>query len=300
MTGAVTVLVATHDGEAWIDQQMRSILDQHGVDVHVVVSDDASTDATPALLERWARDPRVTLLPSGRFGSPQANFYRLIADADVAGADGIAFADQDDVWLLDKLSTQLGQLDSADAVSSNVTAVFPRRRLLLDKAQPQRALDFVFESAGPGCTFLLSPSAFTAVREVVVGDERTARTAAHDWLTYAVVRAKGMRWHIDSQPTVEYRQHGGNAMGANVGLRQASVRMRDLRGGDYRRDCALIAEIAADVAEPVLAERLELVAAHLRSDRHRDRKALLRGLDELRRRPRDRAALRLAITLGIW
>lgn len=43
--------------------------------------------------------------------------------------------------------------------SSNVTAFWPaNKRKLVSKAQPQRTSDFMFEAAGPGCTYLLQGS----------------------------------------------------------------------------------------------------------------------------------------------
>ena len=68
----VTVLMATYngmaEGGAWLDEQVDSVLAQAGVEVRLVVSDDASSDGTRAhLQERAAADPRimvVTVLPA--------------------------------------------------------------------------------------------------------------------------------------------------------------------------------------------------------------------------------------------
>lgn len=292
--------MATHNGAAFLKDQVDSILRQQDVDLRLIVSDDASSDGTPSLLQEYARDPRIVVLPPGTFGSAQANFYRLITEAPTDGAAAIAFADQDDVWLPGKLSAQLAQLASNDAVSSNVTATFGDRRVTLDKAQPQRALDFVCESAGPGCTYLLSPTAFTAVREVVRHDPRVAGTAAHDWLIYAIVRASGLRWHIDDAATVDYRQHASNVIGANLGPRQARIRLGRIRSGGFRLDCALTAEIAADVADGDQAAALHRIAQLLRDRRLRSRSALARQVSRLRRRRRDRVLLRAVTLAGLW
>lgn len=292
--------MATHDGADFVGDQIDSILEQEGVDVRIIISDDASSDGTPDIVLARASDPRITVLPAGRFGSAQANFYRLIRDADVAGAAGVAFADQDDVWHRDKLRRQLTLLGVADAVSSNVVATFDSRRVRLDKAQPQRGFDYVCESAGPGCTFLLSPSAFSLVRDVVRGDARVDATAAHDWLAYAIVRAGGMRWHIDDEPTVDYRQHSKNVTGANLGTRQARIRLDRIRSGGFREDCARVAEIAADVAEGARATSLHDIARLLRDSGGRARLDLASRVGQLRRRPRDRIVLRGVILLGLW
>jgi len=302
----VAVLLATHNGERFLAEQLRTILDQQGVRGRVVVSDDASSDATVRIL-RDLDDDRIVLLPSGRFGSPQANFFRLIRDADVSGATAVAFADQDDRWHLDRLERQLAQLGArgADAVSSSVTAFWSRpgereRTAYLDKAQPQTRLDFLLESAGPGCTFVLTADAFDRIRDVVRSHPLVSDSVPHDWTVYAIARAIGLRWHIDPEPTIDYRQHGANATGANRGIASAVNRIGRLRSGDYRSQCASVAALAASLAMGRERELLERVAPlFLRGDR-RSRTALRRLVPELRREPMERRMLDVALRLGVW
>lgn len=305
-SGRVVVLLATHNGEAFLEEQVASILAQRGVSVHLVVSDDASTDGTGAILETIARDERVTLLPRGRFGTPQANFLRLMREAPVEGASAIAFADQDDLWHLDKLERQLGLLErlGVDAVSSNVTAFWQRadgsrRTELISKAQPQVALDFLLESAGPGCTFVMGHRAFASVR-AALGHVRDDGSVPHDWLAYAIVRASGGRWHIDAAPTLDYRQHGQNATGANSGLPQAITRFRRLASGEYRAQCGAVARLSAAVADDAQRPRLERIAPLFERTDLGARLALRRIARELRRETRERRLLRMALLLGIW
>lgn len=301
MSPVIVVLMATHDGSLHLDEQIGSILDQRAVEVRIIVSDDASTDGTAEVLERHARDPRVRVLQPGRFGSSRGNFLRLLREVDAAGADAVAFADQDDVWHRDKLARHAAHLaDGADAVSGDVTAVFDHRRVVVRKSQPQRELDFVCESGGPGCTYLLSATTYRAIREVVLHDPRVDRAAQHDWLVYAIARSMGLDWRFDATPLVDYRQHGANVVGANVGVRAAIARARQLRSGAFRRDCAIVAEIAADVAPAPLAARLSRLAADLRTWDAAARGRVLRAMPSLRRRRRDRVALGAATVLRQW
>ncbi|WP_175414086.1 glycosyltransferase [Agrococcus sp. SGAir0287] len=295
------MLLASHDGEQWIEAQLRSILAQRDVDVRILVSDDASTDGTRDVVARMAvHDERVVLLPGGTYGSAIANFLHLIREADVSGADAVAFSDQDDVWHLDRLARQLPRLDDADGTSGNVTAVYPRRRVLIEKHHPQRRLDFVCESAGPGSTFVLSPAAFARVREVATTDARVDDAAQHDWLVYAIVRAAGMRWTIAEESLLDYRQHGTNVVGANVGVRSALARLRQLRSGAFRADAARVARIASDVAAGPLRVELAHVAELLERDDAAARRELAALTPELRRRPREQRLLRAAIAVGAW
>ncbi|WP_405217574.1 glycosyltransferase [Agrococcus sp. Ld7] len=303
----VLVLLATHNGARYLREQLDSILGQQGVAVRVVASDDGSTDATPSLLADAAADPRVSVLPPGRFGTPQANFLRLLRDADLADADAVALADQDDIWHADKLARQLELLDrhAVDATSSNVTAFWERpdgsrRREVIDKAQPQRELDFLLESAGPGCTFLLRSTAFLSVRDVLTTHPLVDPSVPHDWLIYAVTRALGLRWRIDATPTMDYRQHDRNATGANRGVRPALVRARRMASGAYRMQALAVARLTAAVATPALRPQLERIAPLFERSTFASRAALRRLVPELRRAPGERRLLHIALRLGTW
>ncbi len=297
----IAVLLAAHDGAAYLDQQLDSILDQQGVDVRVVVSDDGSTDGTLDLLHRRiAVDARVSLLPAlVPSGSSAGNFARLLRDADVQDADFIALSDQDDVWLPGKLARHAAILAAADVegVSSDVTAVSPDgRRRLVRKAFPQRSYDWVCESPGPGSTFLLTPKLASLVRGVLSDHaDLAARVDYNDWLIYAICRARGWGWHIDAQPSVDYRQHTANVMGANLGLRARLGRLTQTRDGWHRGQALAVIDVGSTVAPSVAA-----LDALRRDVAGPARGPLLRRTPELRRRPRDRAVLAALVLTGNW
>jgi rhamnosyltransferase len=300
----IAVLLATHDGAAWLDEQLDSILGQRDVDVRVIVSDDASADATPDLLAtRLSADPRITVLPPlPASGSAAANFARLFRDADVSGCDFVALSDQDDVWMADKLVRHAALLSDGDldGISSEVTAVGPDgSRRLVRKAFPQRPYDWVCESPGPGSTFLLTPRLVSLVADVVRSGLAES-VQFNDWLVYAVCRARGWRWHIDAAATVDYRQHDDNVMGANHGRQAALSRFRLITARWHREQALAVVDAALSVVprENQLAVRklrAELVGTGLAP-----RVALARQAWQLRRRPRDRALLAALLLAGIW
>ncbi|MGO3758134.1 MAG: glycosyltransferase [Agrococcus casei] len=298
----VLVLLATHDGERYLHEQIASILNQEGVDVHVVISDDASTDGTWQLLQEAASDDRITVLPQGRFGSAQHNFYRLIRCADVTGFDAIGFSDQDDIWEPWKLKVHLGALlDTAspvDAVSSDVMAFREDGTTsVVRKSRPQRRFDYIFESGGPGSTFLLSPSSFSIVSGQLQSDEPDM---AHDWLIYALIRASGRRWHIDGQPSVRYRQHDANVLGESRGLRPILQRLGQIRSGRFRMDVMEALTSALSVADPTIRPSLEQLLVEVQSNSVGSRSRLLGRAREFRRSPRDRAALGIIFAFNLW
>jgi rhamnosyltransferase len=262
----VRVLLATYNGALWLDEQIQSIVAQQGVRVSVIASDDASSDQTPALLDAWSIRSDLVALPcvSERFGSAHRNFLRLIRDTPLGDADYFALADQDDIWLANKLLRGIDCLRSvrAHAYSSNVTAFWADgSKYRIDKAQPQRSYDYLFGSPGPGCTFVFPRLEFVRLQRWVTHsfDELQA-IWVHDWLIYAFIRSHGMRWHIDHHANMLYRQHGSNEVGVNAGWAAALSRVRHVRCGAYRKDILAIADAVGDSSRVVAAvRRLALV-----------------------------------------
>lgn len=289
----VQVLLATFNGSQWIEQQLESIFNQQGVVVSIVVSDDSSKDDTVQRLQN-SQSRALHLLPSAgcRLGSAHRNFLRLIRDSELGDADYVALSDQDDIWLSNKLARGISCLRarSVQGYSSNVTAFWPNgEQRLIDKAQPQRRYDHLFGSPGPGCTFMLPRETFEQLQAFVRANfDRLQTIWVHDWLIYAFVRCRSGRWHIDDEPTMLYRQHGRNEIGANSGWRAAMSRLRRVRSGDYRRDILAIADLLGESADVVEAVRRLTV---------RDRLRLVLGVRECRRRLSDCLALCLFFVL---
>ena len=244
----VAVLLALYNGMPFLPEQVDSILHQRGVSLRIIVSDDGSNDGSVAWLREQAdAGAPIEFLPQIEpSGSSAANFRRLIRDAEVSPDELVAFADQDDRWHADKLERHAALLaDGADVVSSSVMAFDDHGRThLVKKDWPQRRWDFLTEGPGPGCSFLLSPDSFELVRRATISIPEAARTDFHDSMIYAIGRAAGLRWVIDGTPSLDYRQHADNVMGANHGRRAAMTRLRMIREHWHREQARLHATIA--------------------------------------------------------
>ncbi|WP_339488050.1 glycosyltransferase [Pseudomonas sp. EL_65y_Pfl2_R95] len=224
MKPRVLVLLAAYNGMRWIASQVDSILNQRGVQVTILLSVDKSSDGT----ERWATElalnnPRVICLDHGFvFGGASANFFRLIKEADLNGYDYYSFSDQDDLWNPDKLVTAIAeiQLNAADAYSSNVTAFWDSgctKEII--KSQPQVEFDYLFEAAGPGCTYVFTNKFFKFIHLHVLNHSIELQTITlHDWYCYALCRANGYTWFIHNISSMLYRQHESNQVGVNSGF----------------------------------------------------------------------------------
>ncbi|MBS3947107.1 MAG: glycosyltransferase [Dethiobacter sp.] len=277
----VRILLATHNGASWLDEQLDSISTQQDVRVTIIASDDRSSDGTVSTLTRWANRITLDMLPLShkRFGSAHRNFLRLIRDTELGDADYFALSDQDDIWLPGKLLRGIYCLRSQNAqgYSSNVTAFWPDgRKKRIDKAHPLQSLDHLFSAPGPGCTFVIPRAVFIGLQAFVVENfDRLQTIWVHDWLIYAFVRAQGGKWHIDPQSNMLYRQHGNNEIGVNYGWRAALSRLKRVRSGAYRRD---ILAIADSVGES------DYIVEALRRFRFIDRLSLILNVRRFRRR----------------
>lgn len=290
----ICILLATYNGASWLDEQLASIARQSDVSVSVVVSDDASSDATVTKLNLWSQQMPLAILPAnaGRFGNACRNFLRLIKDVDIGDSEYVALADQDDLWLPDKLKRSVDCLNSGnfDVYSADVEAFWPDGRVaVLLKSRPQSNFDYLFESAGPGCTYVFRRRFFQALRTWVIAHYSSLQDIkVHDWLIYAYARKNGWRWMIDDQINMRYRQHGKNEIGANVGWRAARVRLQAARDGVFRRDVLGLADVIAETAWPICAlEHLDL----------RSRLRLMLSVDSFRRRTRDQFVLAILFLL---
>lgn len=265
----VAVLLAAYNGMQWIEEQIDSILAQSGVDVTVFISIDPSTDGTEAWCASLSTSVSnvVVLHSAGRFGGASRNFFRLIRDVDFDGFDFVAFADQDDVWHADKLQRAVSQLDrqQADAYSSNVTAFWvDGKTRLLNKAQPQVAWDFLFEAAGPGCTYVLTKKLVDPLKVSMVANWKALQDVSlHDWFFYAFARSHGYRWYIDPVPSMDYRQHERNQVGANIGFRSLIARYKTIHSGWWFSQVQLIVLILECGSDPFVKKWLPLSRSQL-------------------------------------
>lgn len=299
----VAVLMAVKNGLHYLPEQISTVLNQVQCHVHLFVSDDFSTDGSMEFLEKIsAEHNNISLLPNAlSHGSAAKNFFSLINRVEAKAYDYFAFADQDDIWFPDKLSQhiQLAKLHNADGVSSNVLAFWPDgRECLLDKSQPQLEFDFLFESAGPGCTYLMTPKLIGKLQAQLQDKGNPAyEVAFHDWLAYAVCRAYKYNWVIASAPSLKYRQHQSNSYGANIGLNAKWARLQQLKTSWYRDEIIKISKVCYKISADPSIKRL---INKLEDKGLSARLSLLSYITKSRRKLLDRAVLAGAIVAGLF
>lgn len=248
--GCVTILMAVFNGADCLDEQLQSLLSQEHRCWHLVTSDDGSHDDSAAILGRFAHQVRaeaeatgaqirVTNLQGPRQGGAE-NFLFLLRQAGRAAQPGwIAFSDQDDVWLPDRLSRGLATLralkGAGPALYCSRTWITPSdlssRRLSAARPRPAGFRNALVQNIASGNTILLNPAAVELISDAVV---QVPQVVVHDWWVYQLVTGVGGQVAHDDEPTLLYRQHAVNQIGANDTILQRLKRIRQLMRGDFR------------------------------------------------------------------
>ncbi len=294
----VTILLASYNGRAYIRDQLSTILSQSSVAVKIVVRDDGSTDGTVDVV---LAHPNVQLFEPG--GQPTrsaaANFARMLVGVDLSDADYVALADQDDLWLPEKLSRGVQALrrSGASGYSSNLIAFDndgARLPWLIAKHGVCKSFDHLFQGASAGCTYVLTRECVERIRPKIEAALRVEETGwSHDWLIYALVRNQRLRWFFDDYSSLLYRQHARNVYGSRPGLRGIIGRVKLLRERWYRRQILWVArQLELDEPERRIVERVGRMGLV-------DRLWLAVRAGQFRRRPRDIIMLRLALLFGM-
>ena len=245
----VAILMAAYNGRKWLEEQLHSIWSQENVLIDIYISVDLSTDDTYGFLKNVAKDNKnLNILSYGkRYGDAAKNFYRLIKDVDTNSYDYIAFSDQDDIWHSKKLIRGINEmkLSGSQGFSSDVVAFWPNgKEKLLKKSYPQKRFDFIFESAGPGCTYIFCREPFQEFKNFVINNwSKVLKIDFHDWLAYSYFRSKNYKWIIDNKPLMQYRQHSHNQFGANSSISAYLKRLKLISNGWYANQVLAIADI---------------------------------------------------------
>lgn len=234
------VLMAVYNGAAHLAEQLQSFEAQTRGDWDLIVSDDGSTDGSLDLLSafarRWREMPQrheVTVLAGPRLGFVR-NFFHLLRQVPEE-APFAALSDQDDVWFPDKLERALTALAT---LPEGQPGLYCARSLVCDEAlQPlrvspllQRPVSFrnaLVQSVGGGNTMVMNAAALRLVRAAL---DEAEDSASHDWWLYQILSACGGSILRDPEPVLHYRQHGGNAIGANTSMRGRLFRIRFILG----------------------------------------------------------------------
>lgn len=218
----VQVLLSTYNGEKYIDDQLKSLLSQKSVELHIIIRDDGSSDGTVGKIHKYiAQYPGQISMTENENLGVVGSFFDLIGRA-TDGYDYYAFCDQDDVWNDNKLIkgifllTQKSQgqplmycaatqMVDQHLAPLNIWPNSPPKKLSLYNA--------LIENVCVGCTMIINKKALNIVRSNPPFNLKNV--IMHDWWIYLVVSTFG-EVVFDSEPSILYRQHQSNALGGST------------------------------------------------------------------------------------
>ncbi len=229
----IGVFLATYNSEAFLLEQLESILSSVPAPAAIVVSDDNSTDSTRSIL--YALEPQCASRDielhvyknSTANGGLHGNFQNLLRLAAESDFDVFFLCDHDDIWDGSKASKSLSALDemmrASGSKSDKPALVFSDLEVIDEEGKmmspsfakfqglpypKNHSLERLFhQNVVTGCTTCFNRAlleAATPVPDAVV---------MHDHWLALCARVFG-DWHYIDEPLVRYRQHGSNAVGA--------------------------------------------------------------------------------------
>jgi len=241
-SGALSVALCTYNGGAYLQEQLESIAAQTLPPAELVVCDDGSTDNTMALIRDYARRApfAVRLYDNEHRLGVIANYSRAVS---LCRGDYIALCDQDDLWCPEKLELSLDCMRGAEErygqktplmVHSDLQVVDLQGRIMAASLMKSQNIHHVedeplktllAQNFVTGCTVLLNRPLAEAALPL------PEKALMHDWW-FALVASVLGRIVFLPRPTVSYRQHGGNTVGAKkfISVKSASrlARVKEL------------------------------------------------------------------------
>lgn len=222
----VDVLLAAYQGERWLSAQLESLRNQTHHDLRVLMQDDGSTDGTQDVLRQAAEaDGRFCMAArQGEHLGAAGNFFSLLAQSD---APYCALCDQDDRWAPTRLERCLEAMRRAEQAWGAAVPLLVHSdcRLIDEQGRVQRESFFrhqgwnaktvtlaplLVQNNVTGCTVLMNEPLRRLAAELTAGRD----IPKHDWFLALLAAAFGHVTAVE-EPLVDYRQHGGNAVGAS-------------------------------------------------------------------------------------
>lgn len=222
MCYSVTVLMSTYNGEKYIREQLDSIFEQKNVNVELVVRDDGSSDQTINIINEYAKKYPISLYTENNIGYAKS-FMTLVSLAKHHKSDFYAFCDQDDVWKEDKLITAINKLNGLN----NDNTLYLSQAIIVDSNLNRLNSKFhsrkvelgavLQHNYAIGCTMVFNDH----LRDLLdINLDKQMLKCGHDSWVYLVALAIGAGVIFDTDGYVYYRQHGNNASGKIMSIRQ--------------------------------------------------------------------------------
>jgi glycosyltransferase involved in cell wall biosynthesis len=206
----VSVIVPCRNYGRYLPRALDSALGQTLRDIEVILIDDGSTDDTPRIAERYARDPRVVSVRQARLGLARTRNRGL----DLARGRHVQFLDADDVLAAEKLERQVTLLEAERSLTGAYCGYVcvdeqdrptgePSSSRSLDLRDPVRDLIVSWER-----DLHIPPTCFLFRRSDLTGVRFDDTLPTHEeWDFYLRLLLDGRRLIAMPDVLVSYRRH---------------------------------------------------------------------------------------------
>jgi len=272
----ISILLPTYNGEKHITGLIESLLTQTVGDFKLIISDDRSTDGTFQIVKEYcAKYPDIILAGQNaeNTGGAQYNFMKMMVGYK---DDYLMLCDQDDVWWPEKIEKTLAKMKELESaygastpllvhtdlkvVDENLNIISPSYRKMSNTGYKFNALNNLLTMNIPtGCTIMYN----RALSDLITAEP--GYMVMHDWWLSLTAAAFAKIAAID-EPTVLYRQHSENSVGAKRARSPGYVRyvlthidvMAEKINNSYRQAASFLEMYGGKLTE----EQKELVTAH--------------------------------------
>lgn len=220
----VAVLMSTYNGEAYLFEQINSILNQTYQNIHLFIRDDGSTDNTVSIIQKFIGNPKISFIQGGDNLGYKNSFLMLLKTVvDLKkNYQYFSFSDQDDIWMKDKILVSIKELEKDDfkycIYFSGLTFVDENLNFLKNKDESKTITTFggemVRHSVSGATTILSRPLAELAVKF----DEVYKLPGGHDAFIFRLNSAIGGNFIKDSRSFIKFRRHSDNVSSATKGF----------------------------------------------------------------------------------
>ncbi len=207
----ISVVVATYNGEKYLTKQLDSLLAQSIPVDEIIIVDDCSTDNTWSILQDYQlkyHNIKIYQNPQN-LGCAKIFFHGL----KYCSGEYIAFCDQDDIWLSNKLQTLLDNIGDNLLIHSDAELIDEEDNVIAEShfAYSKKHRDSLFTSQlfkcnVTGCTALISRK--------LLDYPIPERFYIHDHY-FALLAANLNKLKFIDEKLILYRQHANNVYGAN-------------------------------------------------------------------------------------
>lgn len=262
----VQVLLSTYNGDKYIEEQIKSIILQESVDVHILIRDDGSTDLTLERIKRLKKIyPDKIEFYQGSNKGYKKSFFDLVKNTNT-DFDYYAFSDQDDYWLPQKLKKAINILDK----SSERVKLYTSTVIIADeKLHPLYKknisnLKNTFGSALTrirlaGCTYVFSKETLQLVKGLKIENITNNQMPSHDGLLFTMCEAVNGFVFVDNESYILHRRRsesvtsGGNGLFKRIKI-EAKMIFKD------RNDKSCIVQILKDnLKNKIPSENMKLI-----------------------------------------